>query len=197
MATSSEHMATSRRSGGKPRPPKEGERFPVSFRVTPELKRKLDESARRNGRSQSQEAELRLEQSFREESRAPILLEGIYGRRTGCLLELLGHVMQAAGSAATPYAGKTAYILIDRLDSKEAKREAVLAARHVLAEIGGTSPSPDEGGESVGVDIAKKTLEALADPERSNLATWAQAVRETYDWTPVCRRERKGEGRDG
>ena len=39
----------------------------LSFRVTPELKRKLAEAAAKSGRGQSQEAEFRLEQSFRED----------------------------------------------------------------------------------------------------------------------------------
>jgi hypothetical protein len=36
----------------------------LGLRVTAELKRKLDEAAANSGRSQSQEAELRLERSF-------------------------------------------------------------------------------------------------------------------------------------
>jgi hypothetical protein len=50
---------------GRPRvEPEDGERVPLSFRITPELKRLLDAAADASGRSQSQEAELRLEKSF-------------------------------------------------------------------------------------------------------------------------------------
>ena len=38
-----------------------GERVPMSFRVTPELKRRIDEAADESGRSIAQEIELRLE----------------------------------------------------------------------------------------------------------------------------------------
>ena len=53
---------------GRPiKPPREGERVGLSFRVTPELKRQLTEAAARSGRGQSQEAEFRLEKSFEQE----------------------------------------------------------------------------------------------------------------------------------
>ena len=52
---------------GRPRiDPEDGERIQLSFRVTPELKRLLTAAADQSGRSQSQEAEFRLERSFWE-----------------------------------------------------------------------------------------------------------------------------------
>jgi predicted transcriptional regulator len=36
----------------------------LGLKVTPEIKQKLDEAARASGRTQSQEAELRLERTF-------------------------------------------------------------------------------------------------------------------------------------
>jgi hypothetical protein len=51
--------------GGRPRrEPEPGERVSLGLRVTPDMKRRLDEAAAKSGRSQSQEAELRLERSF-------------------------------------------------------------------------------------------------------------------------------------
>lgn len=50
---------------GRPRrdhPP--GARVSLGLRVTTETKKRLDEAAEKSGRSQSQEAELRIEQSF-------------------------------------------------------------------------------------------------------------------------------------
>ena len=44
--------------------PTVGERVPLGLRVTPEMKRRLDAAAKESGRSQSQEAEIRLERSF-------------------------------------------------------------------------------------------------------------------------------------
>jgi TraY domain len=54
--------------GGRPaRTPEPGERFPMSFRATPELKAKLVLACEVNGRSLAQEIEFRLEGSFREQ----------------------------------------------------------------------------------------------------------------------------------
>ena len=52
---------------GRPtKEPKAEGRVSLGLRVTPEAKRKLDHAARKSGRSQSQEAEFRIEQSFRD-----------------------------------------------------------------------------------------------------------------------------------
>jgi hypothetical protein len=54
-----------KRRGGRPsRPPEPGERVVMSFRVTPDLKARLDQAAEQTGRSLTQDIELRLQQSF-------------------------------------------------------------------------------------------------------------------------------------
>ena len=57
-------LAKRKRAGRPQRQPEEGERVQLSFRITPELKRALMAAAEKSGRSQSQEAEFRLEKSF-------------------------------------------------------------------------------------------------------------------------------------
>lgn len=61
--------AKARKFGGRPRQrkPKPGERLHLGLRVSPELKRKLENAAKESTRSLSQEAEFRLEYSFRAE----------------------------------------------------------------------------------------------------------------------------------
>src|SRR5262245_2356565 len=54
----------SKRRGRPSRAPDPGERVKLGLRVTPTLKQHLDTAAQNGGRSQSQEAEFRLEQSF-------------------------------------------------------------------------------------------------------------------------------------
>jgi len=56
-----------KRGGRPPRSHAPGERVPMSFRVTPELKRQMDAAAAATGRSVTAEIELRLEQSFRDD----------------------------------------------------------------------------------------------------------------------------------
>lgn len=58
-------IETKKRPGRPAKPAVEGERIPLSLRITAALKRDLEASA--NGRSLSQEAEYRLDRSFRQE----------------------------------------------------------------------------------------------------------------------------------
>jgi len=58
-----------KRPGRPTKTPITGERVSLGLRVTADAKRRLDKAAVRSGRSQSQEAELRLEQSFELERR--------------------------------------------------------------------------------------------------------------------------------
>ena len=53
---------------GRPKKGQEpGERVPLSLRVTPSTKEGLDRAAEENGRSRSQEAEMRLERSLHDD----------------------------------------------------------------------------------------------------------------------------------
>ena len=85
---------------GPGRPPVAGERIPLGLRVTRETKQKLDQAAHVSGRSQSQEAELRLEQSFNSASALFDALDLAYGRHWTGLLLLLGQVAQLTGTRA-------------------------------------------------------------------------------------------------
>ena len=61
-------MATAAKRMGRPtKKPKAGERVSLGLRVTADMKKRLDAAAASSGRSQSQEAEMRLERSFRVE----------------------------------------------------------------------------------------------------------------------------------
>jgi DNA end-binding protein Ku len=89
-----EDVAKRSKSVGRPRQqPEPGERVQLSFRVTPELKRRLDGAADKSGRSQSQEAEFRLERSFDHEDLLSEALTLAYGRKTAGLLMALAFVM--------------------------------------------------------------------------------------------------------
>jgi hypothetical protein len=86
-----------RKSVGRPRQePEPGERAQLSFRVTAELKRRLDAAADRTGRSQSQEAEFRLERSFDHQDLLSEALTLAYGRKLAGIIMALGHVMDGA-----------------------------------------------------------------------------------------------------
>lgn len=61
-------MAKAGKFGGRPkREPRPGERVHIGFRVTPDLKKRVENAAASVGRSVSQEAEMRLEDSFKRD----------------------------------------------------------------------------------------------------------------------------------
>lgn len=61
-------MNENRKRAGRPLKPAEtGKRVSLGLKVTSDIKRRLDAVAQRNGRTQSQEAEARLERTFWDE----------------------------------------------------------------------------------------------------------------------------------
>jgi hypothetical protein len=107
-------LAQSRRkkfAGPPKREPKPGERVALSLRMSPDLKRRLDAAAETNGRSQSQEAEFRLERSFDREALLSEALRLKYGPSLAGILQALantilsvgfGHTMLTGGAANKP-----------------------------------------------------------------------------------------------
>jgi hypothetical protein len=83
-------MAEPKRRVGRP---SVGERVPLGLRVTPEMKARLDAAAELAGRSQSQEAEFRLERSFDRGDLLPDVLSLAYGRQMAGILMMLGVTM--------------------------------------------------------------------------------------------------------
>jgi hypothetical protein len=91
------------RAGRPIKPASPGKRVSLGLKVTAEIKQRLDAAARANGRTQSQEAETRLERSFRDEQLLPALLELAVGRFNAGLLLLIGKVVQEIGLFAPLY----------------------------------------------------------------------------------------------
>ena len=75
---------------GRPlKAPTPGKRVALGLKVTSEIKQRLDEEARKSGRTQSQQAELMIERSFAE--------EGAFG---GPEVRQMAHLMAAAFAVA-------------------------------------------------------------------------------------------------
>jgi TraY domain len=98
--------------GGRPRrrEPRPGERVSLGLRVTPECKARLDAVARASGRSQSQEAELRIESSFRDQKILVEALDMAFGSQVARVLQRLGQIMISiapltVGTSRTPDVG--------------------------------------------------------------------------------------------
>jgi hypothetical protein len=146
-------MDTMPRTSGRPRrDPKPGERVKLGLRVTPELKQQLDTAAERSGRSQSQEAEFRLESSFERASLLPDVARMTFGE-LGAIVVLAGYAMDRAGRHAEWVVSQGKNAQGDAwLSDARAYDVAVKAAVRILEAfrpkgevkpIAGPMPSPD------------------------------------------------------
>ena len=100
--TGDEAVQGKRRGGWPARTREPGERVPMSFRVTPEFKAKLDRVAKESGRSLAQEIELRLERSLDQERHLVDGLELRFGRQVAGLMLAIGHVIEEATRPTRP-----------------------------------------------------------------------------------------------
>jgi hypothetical protein len=80
------------------RPPIYGDRVPLGLRVSEKIKAKVDDAAKASGRSLSQEAELRLENSFQAENAVFDALDLAFGRHLTGLILAMAHVAQITGT---------------------------------------------------------------------------------------------------
>jgi hypothetical protein len=75
-----------------------GKRVSLGLKVTGATKARLDAAARQSGRTQSQEAEDRIEHSFDREDLLSEVLTIAYGKEVAAILMMLGEVIQTTGS---------------------------------------------------------------------------------------------------
>jgi TraY domain len=159
--------------------PSVGERVPLGLRVTPEMKRRLDEAAKRSGRSQSQEAEFRLERSFDRSDLLSDVLRLEFGRDLAGVLMMLGSAMIWADA-------------FHRVDSPADKRpranhpwrwapdlqaynEAVDAAVTILQALRPLGQAGPRTGS--GVDVANHLLKAVRDNTGTGLTENIDQIR--------------------
>ncbi len=149
---------TKKRIGRPTRPARPGARVSLGLRVTAEIKQRLDDAAERSGRSQSQEAEMRLERSFEGEDRlgGPELMQ---------LVETIATVMKGTGEHAAFYAtgkpaNRGAWLGVPyAYDQALQGAQAILEARRPPGEI--VEPPPRKLVEVIGIRGTK------VDPKQS------------------------------
>jgi len=78
------------------RKPVEGARYSLGLKVTGATKKRIDNEARRTGRTQSQEVETRIEWTFRQQDLLPGVLELAYGRQLANLVQQVASAGQNA-----------------------------------------------------------------------------------------------------
>lgn len=158
-------MRPPRRIGGRPKKvPKEGERVALSIRMTPELKRKLDEAAERGGRSLTQEAEFRLARSFDREGLLLEVMSLSYGDELAGILYMLGEVMLPVVLATADHKK----LVGSWIDEPYAFDQALKAALKLLEALRptGAAERPPHVSPHVewGDEVARLMLEAIAKP---------------------------------
>ncbi len=91
-----------RRTGRPPSTPGQPKRSAFNTRLRAKIKKRLEFEAERAGRSLSEEIEIRLEQSFRDED---ALIEAFGGRHTHSVLKVMGslaaHIQTRTGKSAS------------------------------------------------------------------------------------------------
>jgi hypothetical protein len=80
---------------------KDQKRVPLSMRITPRVRQRLEAQAAETGQSITQQAEFRLEQSFERQDLLEQALVLAYGPQFAGLLLVLAHAMNLTGRRAT------------------------------------------------------------------------------------------------
>jgi hypothetical protein len=170
-------MSENRKRTGRPLKPAEtGKRVSLGLKVTSDIKQRLDAVAKLSGRTQSQEAEARLERSFRDEQLLPQLLEIAYGREVAGLLLALGSVMRDAGEHAGVRSTNSFGGAAEWFANPIAYEEARAAAATVLDALRPSRALPEapevnaDAAAGLGKQIADGMLEALSNSGREGIA---------------------------
>jgi len=87
------------------RPRKDQKRTPLSLRIAPSLRERLESAVAENGRSITQEAELRLGQTFLIQDLLDQVLDLAFGHVDADLLHILGTITKQANFAARTLGG--------------------------------------------------------------------------------------------
>lgn len=205
-----------KRTGRPTKTPKPATRVSLGLKVTPDIKMQIDAAARASGRTQSQEAEMRLEQSFRDEALLFQVLEMNFGTYLCCLLLMIGKAMNDAGRHGAllatrkpegadnwfdnPYgfdqAERAAHQMIDAVRPEGAATQP----DSQIAEGTITGPNADKLFDALlkidGVAYANVLLDAIRGhrtlPTQSN---WAEPIRDMLGPRLVDRIKRKSKGR--
>jgi TraY domain-containing protein len=184
-------MEKRRRGGWPARTPNPGERVPMSFRVTPEFKAKLDRAADTNGRSLAQEIEFRLERSLDEERHLADALELAFEHQVAGLMLAIGCVIKEqltdnpdwlSDPAAFRKKAEAINLLLQAIDPTAQPR--------IWARIRTALDAADLESPEVSAGIVAT---GLANPERSNfdLGPWASLIRRWLGAAAISRLEER------
>ena len=133
---------------GRPlKPPTPGKRVSLGLKVTAEVKQKIDEEARKTGRTQSQQAELLLERAFTEDA-------GFGGSEVRRLAIFMASAFAIAGQRSA--AGKA-----DWMDDPIAYSAGALGAAEALAEIAEASGGQPYEGDTEDIEAVYRSISSF------------------------------------
>jgi hypothetical protein len=173
---------------GPGRPRKEGETKRAFFqtRLRESVKKRLEERAATEGRSLSEEIEVRLDRSFERQDILPQVLELAYGRKLAALLQILGRAMSGVGQRAMFEQTHSLPSPDDWFSDPFAFDQVIWAVETILQGIcppGDRSFKPPIGGymtavtsEVLGQHLAAGLLYSLANPELPDAPDTAGAL---------------------
>jgi hypothetical protein len=146
-----------------------GERVHLGFRVTPEMKRRVEDVANASGRSISQEAELRLERSFEQQRLLPEALELAYGDELAGVLIAIAEAMNDARLHARIVTDEDYRTWLEDGFAFDAAVAAAQIVFEALRPAGSTknAASPRTSAEIAQVS-AKRLLQRLLDDDATN-----------------------------
>ena len=149
-----------------------GQRVSLGLKVSAEIKNRLDAAAKQQGATQSQEAEGRLEQTFRAEDRIENNLDFAFGRAMTGITLGLGYLLPVVGYLSIREKGGS--LLSARLhnlplaewEPNIAAGEEVAAAADLFIRtlMPGNGP-PDLTGDRVAAREVRRFLTAVVSPE--------------------------------
>ena len=167
--------------------PSVGERVALGLRVTPEVKRQLDASAKQSGRSQSQEAEFRIEWSFDRNNLLSEVLSLTYGRQVAGILMMLGSAMNHAGATALFVAAGGPLLddktdLTNWIDHPDAFEQAKLGVAEVLEAI---CPQGDlsQAQSAIGAHVANDIIRTIRENSTGKVDKEGYKPVPLYAWT--------------
>lgn len=169
-----------------------GQRVSLGLKVTPDVKNKLDAEAKANGRTQSQEAELRIENSFRNRRLIDEALALAYGEKTAATLLLLAETIRQSSDHAAWIMALAGREEVWREDWLSEPDMFGIVARHLTRAIEALRPPGDVSAPLLDLDGqdltvifdkagAANVLDAVIDPPnavRQDLSVWAKPVAE-------------------
>ena len=167
-----------KRGAGRPTAaPREGQKSTLGIRASAELKARLNRSAKENARSLSQEAELRLEQSFRDELTIEhsSITKMIYGPQLAGVLALISDATKKLCPMAAYESTLSVAPEIDWLSDPFAYGQFEKAVRDILDALRPpgspdalerTGKPPNEWWwKNLGTMMAGMVLDGARDPE--------------------------------